>query len=231
MPMQIRRTLTANNPPTGLAEGQLSVEMASTPPKLWVGVPVAISSNQRVQLNDFATQAWVTSQITALSVVPAGGTQYQALIKGAGTAFGWADSGDRGNDNTAIGKEAFNPVTPPTGSANTGVGAYSLWAISSGNNNTGFGYNSLGTVTTGSGNVGIGENAFGNLTSGNNNTALGYGAASSGNAVTNEIVIGANALGNGSNTVTLGTNAITQLWCGGIDLLAEIAAIKTHVGL
>lgn len=51
MPMQILRTPTPNLPPTGLAEGQLSVEMASVPPKLWVGVPVTIDASGRIQLN------------------------------------------------------------------------------------------------------------------------------------------------------------------------------------
>lgn len=51
MPLQIRRTQTANAAPTGLLPGQLSVEMASTPPKLWCGVPTAINAQQRVLLN------------------------------------------------------------------------------------------------------------------------------------------------------------------------------------
>lgn len=51
MPLQIRRTQTANAAPTGLLPGQLSVEMASTPPKLWCGVPVGINAQQRILLN------------------------------------------------------------------------------------------------------------------------------------------------------------------------------------
>lgn len=47
MVMQIRRTLTANNAPSGLAEGQLACELASDPPKLWVGVPVSLDPSGR----------------------------------------------------------------------------------------------------------------------------------------------------------------------------------------
>src|SRR5262245_34874571 len=39
----IRRTATPNLPPTGLAEGELSVEMAN-PLRLWVGVPTSIDA-------------------------------------------------------------------------------------------------------------------------------------------------------------------------------------------
>lgn len=47
MVMQIRRTAVPNNPPTDLAEGQLGVEMADNPPKLWIGVPTDIDSSGR----------------------------------------------------------------------------------------------------------------------------------------------------------------------------------------
>lgn len=51
MPMQIRGTLTPNSPPTGLAERQLCVEMASSPPVLWCGVPTSVDASGRVRLN------------------------------------------------------------------------------------------------------------------------------------------------------------------------------------
>jgi len=49
MAMQIRRTATSDNPPTGLVPGQLAVEMAD-PAKLWVGVPTAIDSSGRREI-------------------------------------------------------------------------------------------------------------------------------------------------------------------------------------
>jgi hypothetical protein len=49
--MQIRRTATPNNPPTGLVQGQLAVGMADTPPSLWVGVPTTIDPTARRLIN------------------------------------------------------------------------------------------------------------------------------------------------------------------------------------
>jgi len=48
MTLQILRTATPNNPPTGLEPGQLAVEMAT--PRLWCGVPASINSSRRVEL-------------------------------------------------------------------------------------------------------------------------------------------------------------------------------------
>jgi hypothetical protein len=48
MSMQVRRTATANNAPVNLDEGQLAVEMASVPPRLWCGVPLSIDPSGRV---------------------------------------------------------------------------------------------------------------------------------------------------------------------------------------
>jgi hypothetical protein len=49
--VQIKRTPTPNAAPVGLWEGELSVEMASNPPRLWIGVPTSIDPNGRRQLN------------------------------------------------------------------------------------------------------------------------------------------------------------------------------------
>jgi hypothetical protein len=49
-PLQIHRT-DSSGPPTGLAEGQLSVEMNLTPPALWVGVPTALDPSGRKLIN------------------------------------------------------------------------------------------------------------------------------------------------------------------------------------
>jgi len=60
MAIQIRRTATPNNPPTGLLPGQLSVEMANDPPTLWVGVPPTIDSTGRRQIVGGGTRMGVT---------------------------------------------------------------------------------------------------------------------------------------------------------------------------
>src|SRR5262245_43881080 len=51
MVMQIRRTFVPDNPPTGLADGQLSVEAANDPPRFWVGVPTDIDPVGRRRIN------------------------------------------------------------------------------------------------------------------------------------------------------------------------------------
>lgn len=66
MPMQIRGTVTPNNPPAGLAERQLSVEMGSSPPKLWCGVPTAVDASGRVQVSpptDYISNSALTAAL------------------------------------------------------------------------------------------------------------------------------------------------------------------------
>lgn len=50
MPIQIQRTRVPDEAPTALEPGQLGVEMASTPPRLWVGVPAEIDPTMRRML-------------------------------------------------------------------------------------------------------------------------------------------------------------------------------------
>lgn len=65
MPMQIRGTAIVDNPPTGLAERQLSVEMAGPQPKLWVGVPTSIDPSGRRLL--------APSEVISSDIIPYGG--------------------------------------------------------------------------------------------------------------------------------------------------------------
>lgn len=48
--LQIKRTTTADNPPTSLAEGELAVGLGDTPPSLYVGNGSAV-----VQINPEGT--------------------------------------------------------------------------------------------------------------------------------------------------------------------------------
>jgi len=57
MAIQIRRTATPDNPPSDLVPGQLAVEMASDPPRLWCGVPATIDPSGRVQVGGGAAAA------------------------------------------------------------------------------------------------------------------------------------------------------------------------------
>lgn len=67
MPMQIRGTSTVDDPPSGLAERQLSVEMAGPTPKLWVGVPTSIDAAGRRLIAPVESQVPLGGQFRLLS--------------------------------------------------------------------------------------------------------------------------------------------------------------------
>lgn len=50
MTIQILRTARPDNPPSELAAGQLAVEMATYPPRLWCGVPTSIDPSGRIEV-------------------------------------------------------------------------------------------------------------------------------------------------------------------------------------
>ncbi len=117
--------------------------------------------------------------------------------------------------NTALGY--YSLYGNNTGSYNTGLGVYSLYGNTTGTYNVALGYSSLYGNTTGTHNIGIGYYAgryIANGTTANsagiNSIFLGRNSKAYGNGETNQIVIGYDAIGNGSNTVTLGNDAITK---------------------
>lgn len=101
MPLQIRRTPTVNNPPSGLLPGQLSVEMANTPPRLWVGVPTAINPSGRLQLNDFVTSQQLSDVNSSLMQTLIGLIGAQRLQ--ADTTFYVSNGGLDSNDGATAG--------------------------------------------------------------------------------------------------------------------------------
>ena len=100
------------------------------------------------------------------------------------------------------------------GGYNTGMGYQSLQSCT-GEQNTGFGQATLYQCTTGSFNTAIGTTAGGGMVTGSKNIYIGQGTGASGPAVENEIVIGTTATGRGSNTVSIGTNATTNVYTTG----------------
>lgn len=154
---------------------------------------------------------------------------------GAGnTVFGGSalNANSGGNNNTAIGGLALNANT--NGNQNTAIGYSALRSNTTGTNNVVIGYNAMGNPSTNSSNVIIGFQSFSSSLSGNNNVMVGNQAGrylangisqltnassgvfignntrSSANGNTNEIVIGDTAIGNGTNTVTIGSSIITD---------------------
>ena len=140
-----------------------------------------------------------------------------------------------GNGNTAVGYNAGANTT--TGESNTAVGYQSLFGNLDGRFNVGLGFNALNLNTTGDSNVALGKQSLyaivgdenigigkdagrfalvGNKEIGSRNIFIGADTKSALSGSTlNEIVIGDGATGNGSNTVTLGNDSITDTYLKG----------------
>ena len=111
---------------------------------------------------------------------------------------------NKANYNTAIGSQSG--LYNSTGTYNTAIGADAIAYVNTGSNNTALGYRA------GYGPVNVGQY---NQTP-SNSLYLGYMTRAAGNGNNaNEIVIGASTDGNGSNTVTLGNNSITNTYLKG----------------
>jgi hypothetical protein len=115
-----------------------------------------------------------------------------------------------GINNTANGEVSlFSNII---GDSNTANGAGSLY-YTIGDNNTADGFNSL-YYNTGNYNTALGANSGKYIADGSNKTTgdyglyLGYNSKASAIGTSNEIVIGYDAIGNGSNTVTIGSSSI-----------------------
>jgi hypothetical protein len=130
-------------------------------------------------------------------------------------------SNTSGTQNTATGAVAlyFNTV----GNSNTAVGLQSAYKNTTGNNNVAVGLNSLFGNTTGTSNVALGHGSGHYITDditensiSNNSVFVGSQTKAQANNQTNQIVIGHNAIGNGSNTVTIGNDSITNTYLKGM---------------
>jgi hypothetical protein len=96
-----------------------------------------------------------------------------AAIENTGIGIGALDALTSGDDNTAVGFNAGTAVT--TGLENTFIGAYSGDASTGASNwNTGVGSYSLSAVTSGDRNSSLGRRALLTVSTGGNNTSLGY---------------------------------------------------------
>ncbi len=154
------------------------------------------------------------------------------------SSFSWSLTGNSGtspvthfigttDNNALIFKVNNNKAGEVSSGTNTAFGYYALNSNTSGSSNTAFGNNSLYNNTSGVRNVALGAKTMENNTTGNNTVAVGYSAGSQyqtcSNSVylgadaqamndgnTNEIVIGYGAIGNGSNSITLGTDFSTE---------------------
>jgi len=116
--------------------------------------------------------------------------------------------------NTGVGASSLFSLT--TGNRNTAVGYESLHDNTTGVNNTAVGYESLLDNTTGHSNTAVGLEALRHNTTGEDNTAVGYTSGSTITTAHNSTCLGYNAeplTSGSSNQITLGNNQITSLRC------------------
>jgi len=140
------------------------------------------------------------------------------------TAIGWAAiwNASGGNNNTATG---YTALAEETGGFNTGIGANVMaGASTSGWSNTAAGSNALYAVTTGYKNTAVGDSALAKITTGHGNTAVGYGADAGSNSLTNATAIGNGAIVNASNSMQLGSTAVTSVATAGTLQTGETSA-------
>lgn len=153
-----------------------------------------------------------------------------------------------GTDLSAFG---YGAGMNTTGSYNTAVGAYALYVNITGTQSCAFGFNALKNSTANH-NVGVGAAALSNLSSGQGNIGIGSAAGNNlangttpatgmafctfigydtrAQAITdvNSVVIGYAAIGRGTNSVVLGSDAVTQTYLkGGINLNKTVTAAGT----
>jgi hypothetical protein len=139
---------------------------------------------------------------------------------------------NQSDGNTAVGASSLRNNTD--GTWNTAIGYVSLTSNTTGTNNSAHGFDSLRYNVDGSSNTAVGAFSLEYNTSGSHNTAIGSWAGryladgssqritgtgglylgsfsrASADGVINENVIGYNAIGNGSNSVTLGSDSILK---------------------
>jgi uncharacterized delta-60 repeat protein len=137
------------------------------------------------------------------------------------------------NDNTFIGSTAG--ALNQSGSSNTVVGAEAAYSNEGGVGNSIVGFQAGRSIEAGSYNTMLGfragrfqPNYISELV--NTGNSIFIGADASGvDGTTNQIVIGYNAVGNGTNTVTIGNNEITDTYLKGTlnvstAILAQVSA-------
>ena len=172
----------------------------------------------QVAVTDLKTYVHTNTSINDLSDGTANTTNFSNSILLGQSSTGTLNSAEY---NVGLGYGVFDALT--TGDRNMGVGYNALNRVTGGSGNVAIGGQSLTAVTTGDRNVAIGrqsgrdvddaELANGaDLTTGDENTYLGAWTQPSAADVQNETVIGSESTGQGSNTVTIGNAAVTQVY-------------------
>lgn len=120
-----------------------------------------------------------------------------------------------GEGNVLMGFAAGNVLTSASG--NISLGKYSLYEDSTGNYNVAIGDYAGASLKNGAGNIMIGDGAGNYDAYFETNTAnilIGRNTRPSADGTTNEVVLGPYAIGNGSHTLTLGDDNVTDVYIG-----------------
>jgi hypothetical protein len=167
------------------------------------------SGSRKLRLDSIAT--YINNEYTppsiAINDLTDGKTSTNSVF--LGSSAGYSDNNGTYNHNTGVGKEAL--YSNISGTTNTGVGMQSLY-LATASGNTAVGFQSMEDLTTGLENVGIGKDAGLSFLTGDYNVFIGSTTSAGSNSDDNTTVIGAKAIGNGSNTVTLGDDNVTDVY-------------------
>ena len=159
------------------------------------------------------------------------------------------NTGNEGNDNTAVGTNAIRQGGAGNGSRNTAVGSSALSNGSGAFNNVAIGYSSLAAGVSGSSNtavgtfalqnnttanynVGIGYETLRSATTGGNNTAIGHAAMYSNTTGDVNTAVGENALvsnTSGRYNTSIGVQSQEQNTTGQSNTAIGVAAIDRNV--
>ena len=124
-----------------------------------------------------------------------------------------SNSGNEGNDNTAVGTNAIRQGGGANGSRNTAVGSAALSNGSGAYNNVAIGYSTLAAGVSGSSNTAVGTFALQNNTSANYNVGIGYETLRSATTGGNNTAIGHAAMYSnttGDVNTAVGENALVS---------------------
>lgn len=126
--------------------------------------------------------------------------------------------------NYGIGANALNALT--VGDGNVALGHDAAKSVTNALYNTAVGYSAL-SATTGSGNTALGRSTGTTNTSGSNNTFLGQSSNASVNNLTNATAIGNGAEVSASNTIQLGNSSVTNVNTSGTITTSGFVGIGT----
>jgi hypothetical protein len=147
----------------------------------WVTSNLLYNTNQRIGIGTSNPNQQL--EITGNFRLPASSATVGNFYKGSNVFIH-----NKGTDNIYVGENSGN--LNATASNNTGLGAYSLFNVTTGHSQTAIGSSALRNTTSGQQNTAIGYWAMYSNTTGSFNTALGYRAISANTSGTENVALG-----------------------------------------